>query len=38
VQGDEIGPLQQLVELDRGMREGMPVVAHSTRHLIEARR
>lgn len=29
---------EQLVELDRGMRDGMPFVAHSSRHLIEARR
>jgi hypothetical protein len=26
----------KLVELDRRMRSGEPVVAHSTRHLIEA--
>ncbi|KAB7755542.1 class I SAM-dependent methyltransferase [Mycolicibacterium mucogenicum] len=29
---------EQLVELDRRMRDGTPFVAHSTRHLIEARR
>ncbi|WP_285029509.1 class I SAM-dependent methyltransferase [Mycolicibacterium sp. lyk4-40-TYG-92] len=29
---------EQLVELDRRMRGGTPFVAHSTRHLIEARR
>lgn len=28
----------RLLELDRLMREGKPVVGHSTRHLIEARR
>jgi hypothetical protein len=30
--------LDKLVELDGQMRSGSPVVAHSTRHLIEARR
>ena len=28
----------RLLELDRRMRDGSPFVAHSTRHLIEARR
>ena len=28
----------QLLALDTRMRSGQPVVAHSTRHLIEARR
>lgn len=30
--------LDKLLELDAQMRSGAPVVAHSTRHLIEARR
>lgn len=30
--------LDKLIELDDQMRNGTPVVAHSTRHLIEARR
>lgn len=30
--------LSQLAELDRGMRSGEPFIAHSSRHLIEARR
>jgi hypothetical protein len=28
----------RLLALDRQMRQGIPLVAHSTRHLIEARR
>ena len=28
----------KLADLDARMRDGEPVVAHSTRHLIEARR
>jgi hypothetical protein len=28
----------QLRELDKGMRHGHPFVAHSTRHVIDARR